>query len=643
MTKLRFLRSRTLWVAIIIAFFLMIAFIMGNNIKSSTVTATSTYLTTQVRRGDIEALVTVSGRLMALNEADLSFQVSGVISTVVVKEGDLVKQGQPLARLDSRDAELNYAATQASLKQAKAKLESVKNGSAKELANAQANLKQAQTKLQLARTGNVMSEDVRVAQADLDQAQSFYNSLLNKPNQKDIQSAEAGLRQAKAKLEQVQGGSNTQAIQQAEAAVEIAKQNLSKVISSTNANKEQARISQEQAQRNFETAKANYDKIYSQNHMSDGTIKLGLAQSDLDAEKTAKNAQADAQNNLDKAKLAYADAQTQAEAGQKEAQSKVVEAQANLDKIKADGQTQQKEIAVAQADVDKAQADLDKAHQGATKDELDAALAATNSARAKLEKLNKSNASEKEVALAQSEVDKAQAAVDSLNRGANAADLNNATALVEEADALNKRAQLRLEQAILQAPFNGVVGLVRMVSGQNTNANSTVLTLLDLSGLKMETVVPEADIAQVKVGQVARLSLEVIPNIQDLRGHITAIASRANAVGSNGAIGYPVTIVLDKPLSPESDLLTHGAKPGMTSNVRLVVEGKADVLVVPSQAVKPLGETKVVEVLTEGGQIVTVPVTLGVKGIKEVEVLEPSLLIPGDQLLLNSRSDAQLK
>jgi HlyD family secretion protein len=181
-----------------------------------------------------------------------------------------------------------------------------------------------------------------------------------------------------------------------------------------------------------------------------------------------------------------------------------------------------------------------------------------------------------------------------------------------------------------------------MVPSQNVNANSTVLTLLDLSNLKVETVVPEADIAQVKVGQIARLALDVMPAFQDLRGHITAIAPRASAVGANGTIGYPITILLDKPLTPDNNLLERGAKPGMSSNIQLVVDGKSDVLLVSSQSIKTLGETKVVEVLTGSGQIVTMPITQGIKGRKDVEVLEPSLLMPGDQLLINSSSELRV-
>ncbi len=250
MSNLRYIQSRTLWIAIIIAFFLLVAFIIGNNVKNSTVTAAVTYNTTSVRRGDLEALVSATGRINPINEVSLSFQINGVISNVAVRQGDLVQQGQTLARIDSREVELNVSATQASFRQAQAKLEIIKSGPGKDLDTALANLKQAQTRLQVAKSSNaIIPEDVQAAQAELDLAQAKYNNLLNRPNPKDIQQAEATLRQAQAKLDQAlnppapitaplppttQGPTPAQLIAQAQSELDAAQQNLNKVTSSTN-------------------------------------------------------------------------------------------------------------------------------------------------------------------------------------------------------------------------------------------------------------------------------------------------------------------------------------------------------------------------------------------------------------------------
>lgn len=50
------------------------------------------------------------GRVIAGQRADLSFQVSGTLSELPAKEGQLVTQGQLLAKLNARDFESRYAA-----------------------------------------------------------------------------------------------------------------------------------------------------------------------------------------------------------------------------------------------------------------------------------------------------------------------------------------------------------------------------------------------------------------------------------------------------------------------------------------------------------------------------------------------------
>ena len=68
---------------------------------------------------------TFSGRTKSASEVNLAFRVSGPISQVLVKEGDHVSKGQVVAILDSRDYEVQLAATQAEYAQVKADAERV--------------------------------------------------------------------------------------------------------------------------------------------------------------------------------------------------------------------------------------------------------------------------------------------------------------------------------------------------------------------------------------------------------------------------------------------------------------------------------------------------------------------------------------
>lgn len=74
--------------------------------------------------GDGNAM-TFTGRTKAASEVNLAFRVSGPIQRVLVKEGDHVSKGQVVAEMDSRDYQVQLAATQAEYAQVKADAERV--------------------------------------------------------------------------------------------------------------------------------------------------------------------------------------------------------------------------------------------------------------------------------------------------------------------------------------------------------------------------------------------------------------------------------------------------------------------------------------------------------------------------------------
>ncbi len=60
-------------------------------------------LTAQVKRGDLTKTLTLSGKIEAEEKVTLTFQTSGRLSWVGVKEGDQVKKYQAIASLDKRE------------------------------------------------------------------------------------------------------------------------------------------------------------------------------------------------------------------------------------------------------------------------------------------------------------------------------------------------------------------------------------------------------------------------------------------------------------------------------------------------------------------------------------------------------------
>lgn len=89
-------------------------------------TETVTYEYVAVAKKDIKKSVEGSGKVVSLSELSIQqLQNSGKVTAVYVKPGGLVKQGQILATMDSRQAAIQLA-------QAKASYDKVVNGSTKE-------------------------------------------------------------------------------------------------------------------------------------------------------------------------------------------------------------------------------------------------------------------------------------------------------------------------------------------------------------------------------------------------------------------------------------------------------------------------------------------------------------------------------
>ena len=89
-----------------------------------------------------EALI-AEGRVEPVRYAEIAFNTSGVVSEVLVKEGEQVSKGQPLIRLGD-EADTNYAAAQLELATAQHALNDLLNSSGADLAQAVIDLKDAQ-------------------------------------------------------------------------------------------------------------------------------------------------------------------------------------------------------------------------------------------------------------------------------------------------------------------------------------------------------------------------------------------------------------------------------------------------------------------------------------------------------------------
>lgn len=121
-----------------------------------------------IARSDAEQVITVEGTIEAIKSSQLAPQVAGSITAFNVKAGDQVKAGQVLARIDTRIASQQAAASQAQVAAARAQLSAARqeyerkkrlydkqyiSQAALERAESDYKTAEAQTKAELAQTG----------------------------------------------------------------------------------------------------------------------------------------------------------------------------------------------------------------------------------------------------------------------------------------------------------------------------------------------------------------------------------------------------------------------------------------------------------------------------------------------------------
>ena len=89
-----------------------------------------------------DTAIMAEGRLEPLHFAEIAFTASGVVSEVLVQEGEAVKEGQPLIQLgDASDT--NYASAQLELVSAQQAINDLTNTAGTDLAQAIIDLKAA--------------------------------------------------------------------------------------------------------------------------------------------------------------------------------------------------------------------------------------------------------------------------------------------------------------------------------------------------------------------------------------------------------------------------------------------------------------------------------------------------------------------
>jgi HlyD family secretion protein len=154
-----------------------------------------------------------------------------------------------------------------------------------------------------------------------------------------------------------------------------------------------------------------------------------------------------------------------------------------------------------------------------------------------------------------------------------------AAAQVRLARAQVTRDQTNLGFSVIRSPVDGTVVNRQVDVGQTVAASFQTPTLFqigkDLTQMQIDSNVSEADIGQIKVGQPVKFRVDAFPDIE-YSGAVRQV--RLNATTEQNVVTYNVVVNV-----ANSDL---ALMPGMTANLRVLVETRRDVLRVPTAALR---------------------------------------------------------
>ncbi len=176
-------------------------------------------------------------------------------------------------------------------------------------------------------------------------------------------------------------------------------------------------------------------------------------------------------------------------------------------------------------------------------------------------------------------------------------------AAVAQAQAAATNAQVALDHASLVAPFSGTVQNLTAQVGQVVSPGAPMMSLINNSGLKIETYVSQADVANIKTGDAAVVTLDAFGTGTTFPAMVTTVDAAETQV--NGSAAYMVTLHFTKP--------DNRLKDGMTGNVHIVEAEHDAVAEVPSNLVINNAGSYFV-LVQSGGTVEKKPVQIGFVG-----------------------------
>lgn len=190
--------------------------------------------------------------------------------------------------------------------------------------------------------------------------------------------------------------------------------------------------------------------------------------------------------------------------------------------------------------------------------------------------------------------------------------VDQSAAVLEVAQASVALAQAELVRMRIVAPFDGAVGIRVINVGDYVKDGSDLLSIDDTGAMLVDFRLPERVLSRLKVGQVVDVALDGLPG-RSFKARVDAFDSQLDANGRS--------LLVRASLGNADGVL----KPGMFARARLVFAVRDNAVVVPEEALVPVGNKRFLFKVVDGadGRKTTqrVEANVGLRVPGKVEIL----------------------
>ena len=181
-------------------------------------------------------------------------------------------------------------------------------------------------------------------------------------------------------------------------------------------------------------------------------------------------------------------------------------------------------------------------------------------------------------------------------------------AQLSQNDARLQELRINLQNTQVSSPVDGFVGKRTVDPGAMVNTNTAILSVVDISRLRLVANVVEKDLRMVSAGDFAEVEVDAYPG-EKFKGKIARVSPVLDPATRTAAMEVEI---------PNGD---SKLKPGMYARIALTVEEHENALVIPKTAVIDYSSQRGVWVPNENDRATFVPLKLGIENAESIEVL----------------------